>query len=124
MGGRESPAQAGRVVAGIRREAEALGRRIPDDHYGVGIFFRFGNENEPVVRHELDKLAKRFPDRNPAETTVVGNVADITARIAEYAAVGVTKFVLRPMASGDEDMMAQTRRLIEQGLPAIAAMNG
>lgn len=123
MGAREPPEVAGQVVAAIKREADALGRRVPDDHYGTGIFFRFGRMDEPVVRHELGKLAKRLPDRDPREATVIGGVTDLTARIAEFAAVGVTKFVLRPMASDDDDMMAQTRQLIEHGLPAIDALN-
>jgi hypothetical protein len=42
-------------------------------------------------------------------------------RIAEYVEAGASKFILRPAARGDEDMMDQTRRLIEQVLPMVAA---
>ena len=31
-----------------------------------------------------------------------------------------SKFILRPAAQGDEDMLAQTRRLIEEVLPQVA----
>jgi hypothetical protein len=34
---------------------------------------------------------------------------------------GASKFILRPAASGDEDMLGQTRLLLEEVLPAVAA---
>ena len=34
---------------------------------------------------------------------------------------GVSKFILRPSARGDDEIMAQTRRLIEEVLPRVAA---
>jgi len=33
----------------------------------------------------------------------------------------VSKFILRPVASGEAEMLAQTRRLIEAVLPALPA---
>ena len=45
----------------------------------------------------------------------------IVERIAAYAAAGISKFILRPAAKGDEDVTAQTRRLIEEVLPLAAA---
>ena len=33
----------------------------------------------------------------------------------------MSKFILRPSARGDDEIMAQTRRLIEEVLPRIAA---
>ena len=36
---------------------------------------------------------------------------------------GAHKFVLRPFASGTDDMIAQTRRLIEEVLPEVAGLN-
>jgi hypothetical protein len=33
----------------------------------------------------------------------------------------VSKFILRPAAKGDDDIMAQTRRLIDEVLPLVAA---
>ena len=43
------------------------------------------------------------------------------ARMAEYVEAGASKFILRPAARGDDDMLDQTRRLIEQVLPLVAA---
>ena len=42
-------------------------------------------------------------------------------KIADYVEAGVSKFILRPSAKGDEEIMAQTRRLIEEVLPRVAA---
>ncbi len=38
-----------------------------------------------------------------------------------YVEVGVTKFILRPIGSGDEAPLAQTRLLLETVLPLVAA---
>ena len=45
------------------------------------------------------------------------------ALVHDFHAAGVHKFVLRPIASGTEDMLAQTRLMVEQLLPAISALN-
>jgi len=124
MGGRETPEEAGRVVAAIREAAAARGRRVPEDHYGVGLYVRLGSAGEPVVRAEIGKLRARFPDRDPSQTIVAGTAADVVARVREYVAVGVTKFVLRPVAQGDDDVLAQTRQIVEKLLPEIDALNG
>ena len=41
--------------------------------------------------------------------------------IGAYVAAGVSKFILRPAAKGDDDIMSQTRRLIDEVLPLVAA---
>jgi hypothetical protein len=46
----------------------------------------------------------------------------ILARLREYVAAGVTKFVLRPVARGDDDFIDQTRRYIEQVQPELGAL--
>ena len=51
----------------------------------------------------------------------MGDAATIMDRIAAYVEAGASKFILRPAAQGDADMLAQTRRLIEQVLPQVAA---
>ena len=124
MGGRETPEEAARVVAGIRAAAAENGRHVPDDHYGVGVYFRLGSPDEPVVREELARLAERFPDRDPAQAIVAGSAEDVVARLARYVDVDVTKFVLRPVARGDEDFLDQTRKFVEILQPAIEALNG
>ena len=39
-------------------------------------------------------------------------------------AVGVTKFVVRPIAEGDDALMEQTQRLIEEVLPVVHRGDG
>jgi probable F420-dependent oxidoreductase len=84
LAGLQSPAQVAPVVVSIREEAERQGRRIPEDHYGASITYRFGSWHEPEVE-----------------------------RAAE--------FVLRPIAEGDDDVMEQTLRLVEEVLPPVHA---
>ena len=45
----------------------------------------------------------------------------IIARLAQYVAAGVSKFILRPLGGDDAQILAQTRQLIEQVLPAVEA---
>ena len=59
--------------------------------------------------------------RDPQRHFAIGDAAAIIDRIAEYVEAGASKFILRPAARGDEEMLAQTRRLIEEVLPRVAA---
>ncbi len=54
---------------------------------------------------------------DPRRHVAVGGPGDIVARIEEFKAAGVSKFVLRPIARGDDEMFAQTERLIADVLP-------
>src|SRR5690348_12467096 len=109
--GPETPAQAAVVVAAIRKAAAEEGRRIDDDHYGAGIPFRFGRPDEPGLGALFEAYRKRT-GRDPLDYFAIGDGDAIVAKIAEYVAAGVSKFILRPAAKGDDDVMAQTRRLI------------
>ena len=55
--------------------------------------------------------------RDPLAYFAIGDAAADLARIAAYVEAGVSKFILRPVARGDADVLAQTRRLIEDVLP-------
>ena len=118
--GAETPDQVAEIIAGIRAAAAAEGRPIDDDHYGAGIPFRFGRADDPALAPLFEAYKKRT-GRDPKDYFAIGDGAAIVARIADYVAAGVSKFILRPAAKGDEEMMAQTRRLIDEVLPAVAA---
>ncbi len=120
QGGPERPEEAGRIVAAIRAAAAEAGRQIDDDHYGAAFPFYFGKPDDPAVARSMAAYQKRT-GRDPAGYYAVGDAATMLARIAEYVAVGVQKFVLRPVGSGDDVVLAQTRQLIEQVLPQVAA---
>ncbi len=52
---------------------------------------------------------------------MIGNAGTILSRIKDLVAAGASKFVLRPLLRGEEAVLAQTRHLIEELLPAVAA---
>ncbi len=118
--GPETPEQAKVVVAAIRQAAIEEGRPIDDDHYGAGIPFRFGSPDEPGLAPLFDAYRKRT-GRDPKDYFAIGDAAAIVDKIGEFVAAGVSKFILRPAAKGDDDIMAQTRRLIDEVLPLVAA---
>jgi alkanesulfonate monooxygenase SsuD/methylene tetrahydromethanopterin reductase-like flavin-dependent oxidoreductase (luciferase family) len=117
--GAETPAQVGPVISGIRAAAAAEGRMIDGDHYGAGIPFRFGRPDDPGLERLFEAYRKRT-GRDPLHYFAIGDAEAVIERIAAYVEAGISKFILRPAARGDDDMLAQTRRLIEEVLPLAA----
>lgn len=120
QGGPETPAEAQRVVAAIRAATAEAGRSIDDDHYGASFPFYFGRNPDATVQRAMEAYAKRT-GRGADAYFAIGDADTIVERIAEYIAAGVSKFVLRPVGTGDEAVLTQTRQLIEQVLPRVAA---
>ena len=120
--GIESPAAVGPVIRAIKAKAQAFGRRIDPDHFGAGFSFRFGTSAEPIVRQHNAALT-RLLGKPPDAYTAVGGRDEVLALLNRFRAAGVHKFILRPIAAGTGDMLTQTRRLIDQVLPEVAAMN-
>lgn len=119
QGGSEPPEEAGRIVAAIRKATADFGRSIDDDHYGVGFPFYFGHPDDPALKRGFEFYRKRT-GRDPLGYFAIGDADTILAKIDEYVSVGVSKFVLRPMGSGDEALETQTRQLIEKVLPEVS----
>lgn len=118
--GSESPEEIARVVAAIRAAAAERGRTIDPDHYGTGIPVRLGRPDEPGLARLFEAYQKRT-GRDPAAHFAIGGAEAVVERIARYVDAGISKFILRPAARGDADMLAQTRRVIEEVLPLVAA---
>jgi probable F420-dependent oxidoreductase len=118
--GVETPAEAGKVIAAIKVALQETGREIDADHYGVNVAFRFGQADEPVVVKALQAY-RRFGRTDPLALIAVGDAKTIIDRISAYIDQGAYKFVLRPVAAGDDDIMTQTKRLCDEILPAVAA---
>ncbi|WP_178133830.1 LLM class flavin-dependent oxidoreductase [Vineibacter terrae] len=118
--GAETPAEASRVVAAIKQAAASSGRTIDDDHYGAAFPFRFGRPDEPGMGAAMEAYAKRT-GRDPARYFAIGGADAILERIAEYVDAGLSKFILRPVGTSEDDMIAQTRQLIESVLPRVAS---
>ena len=120
QGGPETPAEAGRIVAAIRAALLDSGRSIDDDHYGASFPFYFGRAGDAAVQRGIEAYTKRT-GREAHAYFAIGDAGTIVERIAEYVAAGISKFVLRPVGSGDAAVLAQTRQLIDEVLPQVAA---
>jgi probable F420-dependent oxidoreductase len=116
QGGGETMEDAIRVIAAIKKALPEAGRTIDEDHYGASFPFYFGAPDATVAK-AMDAYAKRT-GRDPYKQFAVGDANTILERVGQYVAGGVHKFILRPVGSG-EQVLAQTRQLIEKVLPQI-----
>lgn len=107
------------MIAGIRRELATTGRHIDEDRYGATLVFRFGDWHEPEVAQAAAARSRRASGAR--DFLAVGDAGLIEARIREYVEAGASKFVLIPLARGDEALMEQTRRLVSEVMPAVEA---
>ena len=117
--GPETPGAVAEVIAGIKQALLATGRTIDEDHYGAAFAFRFGGADDPGVAKVMAQYRDRT-GRDPRDVFAIGDAEAILRRLGEYVAAGASKFILRPIADGDADMLAQTRRLTEEVLPQVA----
>jgi probable F420-dependent oxidoreductase len=120
--GIESPAEVAPVIASIKQRVAEHGRTIDEDHYGAGFAFRFGAPDDPLVVRYKAFLTERI-GKAPEGFVAAGNGDDVMALIDEFRAAGVHKFILRPIAADTDEVLQQTRLLIEQVLPRVAALN-
>ena len=118
--GPETPEVVGEVIAGIKAGLLETGRTIEEDHYGAAFAFRFGGPDDPGVAKVMEHYRART-GRDPRNMFAMGDAEVILQRLNDYVAAGASKFILRPVADGDADMLAQTRRLVEEVLPLVAA---
>jgi len=117
--GPETPAEVARIVSAIAAAARAAQRSIDDDHYGAAFPYRFGSAGDPQLTRAMDAYRKRT-GHDPRDYFAVGDATAVVERIAAYIEAGATKFILRPVAQGVDDMLAQTRRLVDEVLPEVA----
>ena len=120
--GIESPEEVAPIIAAIKERTQDFDRTIDEDHFGAGFGFRFGSPDEPIVARYLDLLTKRLGKR-PEGFVAVGDTPDIMRLLDRFRDAGVHKFVLRPIANGTDDMIDQTKRLIDRVLPEVASLN-
>jgi alkanesulfonate monooxygenase SsuD/methylene tetrahydromethanopterin reductase-like flavin-dependent oxidoreductase (luciferase family) len=121
--GLETPEEVAPVIEAIKQALPGYGRQIDEDHYGAGFGFRFGSRDEPIVQRSNAALAKRL-GKDPSGLTAVGGITEIMRLMDRFRAVGVHKFILRPIAADGRDVIAQTERLIEEVLPEVGRLNG
>jgi probable F420-dependent oxidoreductase len=120
--GIETAADVAPVIAAIKQRSVELGRSIDFDHFGAGFGYRFGHPDDAISRKYLQGLSARLG--KPADGYVaIGDADTIMARVDEFRRAGVHKFILRPIAFGTDEMLSQTRSLVESVLPRLAALN-
>lgn len=90
-------AAAGRTV--IEQIAADHDREIEDDHYGVLIPYAVGAGDIPDVL--LATLAKRRPDLDDSRVLVPTGWDELATLIQRFVDVGMTKFVVLPVAEPD-----------------------
>jgi alkanesulfonate monooxygenase SsuD/methylene tetrahydromethanopterin reductase-like flavin-dependent oxidoreductase (luciferase family) len=118
--GAELPDAVGKVIAAIKRAVVEAGRTIDEDHYGAAFPFYFGSPGDGVLSAAMAAYQKRT-GRDPSGYFAIGDEKVILDRGAEYVAVGVEKFILRPVGPDGDAIIAQTRKLIEKVLPLVDA---
>ena len=111
--------QVGLGIRSIREATKRAGRRIDDDHYGTTIPFHLGDGTPPGLERFTGQRARAAGIADPSQIVALGNSASLIERIRGYAAVGVTKFVLLPLASGERALRDQVTRLCAEVLPVV-----
>ena len=79
-------------------------------------------QHGPVHEHVLGtevRVRRRGRFTLGPRSVAVGDAQDIIHHLRGFVAAGAYKFVLRPIADGDADIMAQTRLLIDEVLPEV-----
>ncbi len=108
------------VIGAIRQAVIAHGRQIDDDHYGAAFPFYFGDSNDPAPAMALQRHHERF-GTDGRDYVCIGTADKIFARITAYIEAGASKFILRPIGLGESEILEQTRLLIGEIMPRVAA---
>jgi probable F420-dependent oxidoreductase len=94
------PEEAGAAVRVINEAADAAGREVEPDHFGLSISVAFG----PVPAALAASIARRRPGTAPADLVADG-WAGARRMIAAYVEAGLSKFVVR--AAGGEPPLTE-----------------
>lgn len=102
LGSLVSPRRAGEICTGIQAAAAEAGRSIDPEHFGLSVgYARDAAGVEAAARTRLRAVRPRRPDLDPgvdpADLVPVGAEA-LSRLIRALAEVGLSKFVLRPVA--------------------------
>jgi probable F420-dependent oxidoreductase len=100
LGSLLTPDEAGAAVRVINEAADAAGREVEQDHFGLSIPVAFG----PVPAALAASIARRRPGTAPADLVADG-WAGARRMIAAYVEAGLSKFVVR--AAGGEPPLTE-----------------
>lgn len=122
QGGAETPAMAGNVVVAIKNALLGTGRTIDEDHYGAGFPFRIGRIDDVAGLSGTIETYRGYLKSDPFDYFAIGGAETVLDRIAAYVEAGISKFILRPLAEDDSDILRQTEILIGEVLPEVARL--
>ncbi len=111
----DTPEEAGVVVEKILQSAKRNNRPMDKDHFSAAFGVRFGSWNDEPVKKMADDFEKRT-GKEASRGIVVGTGDQILERIQSYVDNGISKFILRPIGLGDDEMFEQTEQIIENVL--------
>jgi probable F420-dependent oxidoreductase len=98
LGSAVDPRRAGRIRLAIQAEAEATGRKIDPDHFGLSIAYARSDDDLEAARGRIQQLRSRRPPGSPDPASLVPVGRDHLRRlIGEVVDRGLSKFVLRPV---------------------------
>ncbi|MFI5315928.1 MAG: LLM class flavin-dependent oxidoreductase [Myxococcota bacterium] len=121
LGGVQTPAQVAPVVAAIKKLGAEQGRPIPEDHFGASFAFRLGPADDSLVSRISRAFSARARDGgvdfDPKAYFALGDASAVLERVSQYRAVGISKFVLIPLAQSEGELLEQTRRLAGEVIP-------
>lgn len=117
--GSETPGELKPVIAAIKQSAADHGRKIDVDHFGAGFHYHFGTWDDPAVQAVADSYRQRSEGRDPRDHLAVGDAGDVIHRIEQYIEAGISKFILRPIGTNDDDLINQTRLLAKEVIPEV-----
>jgi probable F420-dependent oxidoreductase len=89
-----TPAEAAAGRQAIQESAEAAGREVDPDHFGLSLAVA----TDGVPAELMEAVRQRRPDTDPA-TLVAASWDDARRLIEAYVAAGISKFVIRPAAT-------------------------
>jgi probable F420-dependent oxidoreductase len=107
MPGLTTPAEAAEKRKRVEDAAQAAGRSIDPEHFGVNLTYSRG----PLSGAAVEQLRRRRPDLDPA-SLVPQSRAALHERVDEWLAVGFSKFLLRPVVP-PADWTAELESLAE-----------
>ena len=98
LGAAMTPAEVGAAVTTINESASAAGREIDPEHFGMSI----GYARSDPGSGPFDAVRARRPQVDPRDLIPVG-AGQLHHLLDAYVAAGCSKFVLRPIPTGDLD---------------------
>ena len=97
-----TPQECSSGIQYIKSRMNEAGNEIPDDHYGTFIPFHINSDKQVAEQNFSKHFISRRNDITPDNYCAAGTSDDVLQMINNYINVGVSKFVMRPVASAEE----------------------